>query len=1222
MSNLFTITGELLLRGTKEAQNDIKQVASEAESSSGRMMSSFKRIGDSLKNAFRSKEVREVDKSLKSLSDTVDSQKNELNQLKERYQDLYITHGKNSKEAKETANSIRKLADELNKNEKELKEAKTASDRFGQSLDDLEDESSEAESSLSSAFGRIGGAIATVFAVDKIKDFGVSIVNASAEVSAETSAFEQIMGSYSDNAQAKLNEVADNAGMVATRLTPYMTSLTAKFKGLGNDIDESTDLATRGLTLATDASAFWDKSLDDSMSALNSFINGSYEGGEAIGLFANDTQLASYAVKQGIVSQTKDWANLDEATKQATRLEYAENMMKLSGATGQASKESGSYANVQANLAEKWRQFKAEIGEPLLENVVIPAMTKLIEVVGTLSDKWGELQKWVSENKDTIQIAIGAVASLSAGFVAFRAVMVTMGIIQSITKWLNGMTLAQKLLNIAMNMNPIGIVIGVLTALGVALVLAYKKSETFRNFVNKLGTAIKNTFNGVVKFFQGLPATFQKIWNSVKSATEKTWNSIKSGVSKIASSLVSGAKSKFEGFKNGVSNIWNSIKSGTSKIWNSIKSGVSNIASNLVSGVKNKFNSFKSSAVNIWNSVKSGIVNAIKSLPSRMASIGSDIVKGLWNGIGDMTGWIVGKVRGFGDSVLSGIKKFFGIKSPSTVMANEVGKFLPEGIAEGVEKNSKSVTKSMEKVGDKLTHSLDSVPKSLAEGFGEDFIDGLERIKPDIQESFRSLFIDTGEYLRDILKAELEEGFSYDIGTSNWTSLYEDSIASLKKEVGQRKQFKEIYLSTAQKYAPAIQAGGVEGRAAFNTNDDKESFNRFMALAEEQDTAIRELEGEISKLEAYLNTIAGNWESQVLQLCSTTATGQEYTLEKTMATLNSLREDGLANGYEASSSFIAMLDEMIAETERKLDILNKAETSKGGLFGWIDGLKEKTKSWAESTGGYLRDIEDDFSEFSSHIMGVFDGIGELNDVKYEAEIGRLDGELEAKKETSEAELEALKGQYDAGLMSYQTYATKKKAIEDQIKADEKATNDEKNKLAEKQFKAKKANDIANVWIDLASGVMKVWAEYGALPWKAGLLAGLLTTKAGLQTGAIASQQYTPFAEGGIVDEATRGLVGEDGREAIVPLERNTEWVGGLAKAISPAITTSSEVSSKEVASLREELKDIRIMLSEYLSQILNKNADIVLNGQSLAYAIAPSIDTNLGNINKLRARGI
>lgn len=270
-------------------------------------------------------------------------------------------------------------------------------------IEDTAGKAEQSESRLSGAFKKIGAAVATYLAADKIKEFGQACVDMSAEVSAEQSAFEQIMGDYSDTAQEKVNEIADATGMVNTRLTPYMTSMTAKFKGLGYDIGDATDYAKQGLNIAADAAAFWDKSLDDSMSALNSFVNGSYEGGEAIGLFANDTQMAAYAVKEGLVSEAKEWSNLDEKIKQATRLEYAEKMQKASGAVGQAAKESKQYANVQANLNEKWRQFKAQIGEPILQNIVLPAMDKLSGfITNKLSPGFDNLKKKVAENKDRL----------------------------------------------------------------------------------------------------------------------------------------------------------------------------------------------------------------------------------------------------------------------------------------------------------------------------------------------------------------------------------------------------------------------------------------------------------------------------------------------------------------------------------------------------------------------------------------------------------------------------------------------------------------------------------------------------------------------------------------------------------------------------------------------------------------------------------------------------
>lgn len=458
-----------------------------------------------------------------------------------------------------------------------------------------------ASSGMGAAFKKIGTAVAAAFAVDKIIDFGKSIVNAAAEVGAEQSAFEQIMGDYVDTATAKVAEVADATGMVSTRLTPYMTSMTAKFKGLGYDIDDATTFAQRGLTLAADAAAFWDKSLDDSMGHLNSFINGSYEGGEAIGLFANDTQMAMYAVEQGIVSTTKEWANLDEATKQATRLQYAENMFALSGASGQAAKEAEQFANVQANLNEKWRQFKALIGEPLLQNVVTPAMAALSTTIDVLSTGFQNLSTWVKENQTAISNIITVVEIATAAFLALKTGMMIQNVVrgfqsaqvaisllsleigganlaqaalngtltigETIVGLLTGkiklatvaqglMTTAQTALNTVMSANPIGIVIGLIVALVAAFVILWNKSEGFRNFWINLWEGIKSTTATVIEtiktFFTGLGENIQSIWEGIKN----TFSSIGEWVD---TNIVQPVIEFFTGMWESIQEIWSTI---------------------------------------------------------------------------------------------------------------------------------------------------------------------------------------------------------------------------------------------------------------------------------------------------------------------------------------------------------------------------------------------------------------------------------------------------------------------------------------------------------------------------------------------------------------------------------------------------------------------------------------------------------------------------------------
>lgn len=125
------------------------------------------------------------------------------------------------------------------------------------------------------------------------------------------------------------------------------------------------------------------------------------------------------------------------------------------------------------------------------------------------------------------------------------------------------------------------------------------------------------------------------------------------------------------------------------------------VRDSIVNGIRNFLGSIGSAAADIV----SAIWDHIKELPGMMLDVGRDLVEGLWNGISDMVGWIGDKISGFGDSVLGGLKDFFGIASPSKVMRDEVGKFLPAGIAIGIEDSTLSAVKSVRSMADKLRNT-------------------------------------------------------------------------------------------------------------------------------------------------------------------------------------------------------------------------------------------------------------------------------------------------------------------------------------------------------------------------------------------------------------------------------------------------------------------------------------------------------------------------------------
>lgn len=90
------------------------------------------------------------------------------------------------------------------------------------------------------------------------------------------------------------------------------------------------------------------------------------------------------------------------------------------------------------------------------------------------------------------------------------------------------------------------------------------------------------------------------------------------------------------------------------------------------------------------------IVNGLMSAVTQVADVGRNLIRGLWDGIADMGSWIGEKIKGFGQSVVNSLKDFFGIHSPSTVLRDEVGKYLGLGIGAGFSESMSTVKRQMQ----------------------------------------------------------------------------------------------------------------------------------------------------------------------------------------------------------------------------------------------------------------------------------------------------------------------------------------------------------------------------------------------------------------------------------------------------------------------------------------------------------------------------------------------
>ena len=149
-----------------------------------------------------------------------------------------------------------------------------------------------------------------------------------------------------------------------------------------------------------------------------------------------------------------------------------------------------------------------------------------------------------------------------------------------------------------------------------------------------------------------------------------------------------------------VTNVINWFKQLPGNIWNWLVQTVTKIAQWGIN-MQNKAKSAMSNMVN-------GIINTIKNLPGKMLEIGKNIVSGIWNGISNMASWLWNKISGWCSGIFDNIKSFFGIHSPSTLFADEIGTNLALGLGEGFDDSLKDVYKDMRSTVDFETQRLSS----------------------------------------------------------------------------------------------------------------------------------------------------------------------------------------------------------------------------------------------------------------------------------------------------------------------------------------------------------------------------------------------------------------------------------------------------------------------------------------------------------------------------------
>lgn len=140
----------------------------------------------------------------------------------------------------------------------------------------------------------------------------------------------------------------------------------------------------------------------------------------------------------------------------------------------------------------------------------------------------------------------------------------------------------------------------------------------------------------------------------------------------------------------------------------------------------------------LWDWISNGFKGLVE--------VGGDLISGLWQGITGTAGTVWNAICDFGSSIVDGFCDFFGIHSPSRVMAG-IGEYLSLGLAQGITDETDSVVQGVQDVSNTALSTMMDLAQRVGDIASDDF-----EYEPSIQPVVDMSDVQNGvDWLNDTL---------------------------------------------------------------------------------------------------------------------------------------------------------------------------------------------------------------------------------------------------------------------------------------------------------------------------------------------------------------------------------------------------------------------------------------------------------------------------------------
>ena len=208
------------------------------------------------------------------------------------------------------------------------------------------------------------------------------------------------------------------------------------------------------------------------------------------------------------------------------------------------------------------------------------------------------------------------------------------------------------------------------------------------------------TWDGIVAFLtpiiNGIKTTIGNVLNAIQSVWASIWNAISGVVSTIWNAISGVVSTCIQNVRNTISTVLNAISGVWTSVWNRVSSFLGNIWHGITSAVSNGIQSVS----NTVGRIKSTVLGAVSGAGRWLYDTGRQVIQGLINGIGGAFKWVKDTIGNLGKNLIGWAKGVLGIHSPSRIFRDEVGKWIPAGMAQGIDKASGLVADSIDGLTD------------------------------------------------------------------------------------------------------------------------------------------------------------------------------------------------------------------------------------------------------------------------------------------------------------------------------------------------------------------------------------------------------------------------------------------------------------------------------------------------------------------------------------------